>query len=777
MEFTIPIYIEERKEAGRTTARYSVRPLFLEKPLRRGEQLQRALNRLAGDLRQELLQSARRWRHDRLIEWTRNPDLEESELRISLRLKRASAETRFLVVSFPALDRRIAFTPAVPGLWFEFRRGQDLKTRATEVLTRHFRELEKKGDAQINLERIGLQGKARVGFLELNVPIAQATPAEERSRFALLGGERKMSGSEELENVGRSLNALYPDELDRATQRDAEIAELSQLLNSDDRRPILLLGPRKAGKTAIIHETVHRSMTGDRRKYGSRNQVWLLSPQRLISGMMYVGQWEERCEAVIDELSDVAGVLCAENLLDLVHSGGAGPGDSLAAFLLPYLQQGELQLVAEATPAELDACRRLFPAFSDAFQILRLEEFDDASALKALEKVIASRERQTGVEAGHGSAPLIHRLFRRFVPYAAFPGKAVKFLNDAFESCVESGDRTLTHDLLLRRFVDHTGLPELFLRDELPLDYNEALARFNDRIIGQPEACRRATDVITTFKAGMNDASRPVATLLFSGPTGVGKTALARAMAECLFGGTATPPPESPAREMERLIRLDMSEYSLPGSAARLLTGNDGGPSEFIKRVRRQPFVVVLLDEIEKAAPEIFDVFLNVFDEGRLTDRLGRETLFRSAVIVMTSNLGASGSGGLGFGPQSPPSYDDEAMRFFRPEFFNRIDSVVAFAPLERDSILQIAEKELRDLGRREGFTAANLQLVWADKLIAHLADIGFDLKLGARPLQRAIEHEVIAPLARFLVARPGLRDRRIRLNWSSGSGLDLSAD
>jgi len=561
--------------------------------------------------------------------------------------------------------------------------------------------------------------------------------------------------------------------------RASETAELIHRLGSG-KANIILLGPPGCGKTALLAEAVKKlsaEKTGDAEAELRRFRFWLTNGARLIAGMKYLGQWEERCEAVIDELSDVAGVLCAENLLDLVHSGGAGPGDSLAAFLLPYLQQGELQLVAEATPAELDACRRLFPAFSDAFQILRLEEFDDASALKALEKVIASRERQTSVEAEHGSAPLIHRLFRRFVPYAAFPGKAVKFLNDAFESCVESGDRTLTHDLLLRRFVDHTGLPELFLRDELPLDYNEALARFNDRIIGQPEACRRATDVITTFKAGMNDASRPVATLLFSGPTGVGKTALARAMAECLFGGTATPPPESPAREMERLIRLDMSEYSLPGSAARLLTGNDGGPSEFIKRVRRQPFVVVLLDEIEKAAPEIFDVFLNVFDEGRLTDRLGRETLFRSAVIVMTSNLGASGSGGLGFGPQSPPSYDDEAMRFFRPEFFNRIDSVVAFAPLERDSILQIAEKELRDLGRREGFTAANLQLVWADKLIAHLADIGFDLKLGARPLQRAIEHEVIAPLARFLVARPGLRDRRIRLNWSSGSGLDLSAD
>lgn len=315
MDFTIPIYIEERNEKGRATARYSVRPLFHEKPLRRGEQLQRALTRLAGDLRRELLQCARRWRHDRLLDWTRNPELEESELRISLRLKRASAETRFLVVSFPALDQRIAFTPAVPDLWFEVRRGQDLKARAAEVLNRHFRELEKKGDAPVRPDRIGLQGKARVGFLELSVPIAREAPGKTESRFAFRGGDRKMSGSEELENVGRSLNSLYPDELDRATQREAEVAELAQLMSSDDRRPILLLGPDKAGKTAILHEAAYRGMANDRRQYGSRNQVWLISPQRLVSGMSYVGQWEERLLAILNEAGSRDHVLYFEDLI------------------------------------------------------------------------------------------------------------------------------------------------------------------------------------------------------------------------------------------------------------------------------------------------------------------------------------------------------------------------------------------------------------------------------------------------------------------------------
>ncbi len=558
--------------------------------------------------------------------------------------------------------------------------------------------------------------------------------------------------------------------------RAPEVQDLARRLGGQ-KANVILLGPPGCGKTTLLADAVRKLSLEKVEEVDAelkRYRFWLTNAARLIAGTPFLGQWEERCEEVIEELADVSGVLCVESLLDLVHTGGQGPADSLASFLLPFLQRNEVRLVAEATPTELDACRRLLPGFVDAFQILRLEPFDERAALDLLDKAIEAKTRQTDVEAEPGAGALTRRLFARFMPYAAFPGRTVAFLRDAFDRAAEDGSEQVTQDLLLRRFVEETGLPELFLRDDLTLKCADVQNRLEERVIAQPAACREAAEVVTAFKAGMNDTTRPVASLFFCGPTGVGKTALARAMADFLFGGGKASVPADSANG-DRLIRLDMSEYSLPGSASRLTLAPDGGPSDFIKRVRRQPFVVVLLDEIEKAAPEVFDVFLNVFDEGRLTDRLGRETVFRSAVIVVTSNLGAGGSGGLGFGAAAGPSYEDEAMAFFRPEFFNRIDSIVPFEPLETESIRLITEKELRELGQREGFAKSGLRLTWTKALVAHLAEAGFDLKLGARPLQRAIEREVVAPLARFLVERPDLQDAEIRMDWNEGEGMRIA--
>ncbi len=195
-----------------------------------------------------------------------------------------------------------------------------------------------------------------------------------------------------------------------------------------------------------------------------------------------------------------------------------------------------------------------------------------------------------------------------------------------------------------------------------------------------------------------------------------------------------------------------MSEYAGYAAADCLMTRPDGRPSELIEHVRSQPFVVVLLDEIEKASSDVFDVLLGLLDEGRLTDRFGRTTLFTSAVIVMTSNLGAQRGEPLGFG-DAGANYEREVFGAFRPEFFNRIDSVVTFNPLSRETILEITHKELRDLKQREGIAKANINLSFSDELIEHLAEVGFDPRLGARPLQRTIEQLVVTTLARFIVA------------------------
>jgi ATP-dependent Clp protease ATP-binding subunit ClpC len=246
----------------------------------------------------------------------------------------------------------------------------------------------------------------------------------------------------------------------------------------------------------------------------------------------------------------------------------------------------------------------------------------------------------------------------------------------------------------------------------------------------------------------------------------VGKTELARTIAEFLFGK---------GEKRDRLVRLDMSEYSGAGAARRLLGSPGGEPSELIKRLREQPFTVVLLDEIEKADAEVFDLLLGVFDEGRLTDRYGRLTTFRSALIIMTSNLGADRMEPFGLSRSPASNYDVEAMSFFRPEFFNRIDAVVTFAPLSEATIRGIAIAELGRISQREGLAAFRLELRWSDEIVTMVCEAGYDARYGARPLQRAIETLVVTPLAKFLVRRGKLRDATVVVSRGSAGAVEFS--
>src|SRR5262249_53936902 len=285
-------------------------------------------------------------------------------------------------------------------------------------------------------------------------------------------------------------------------------------------------------------------------------------------------------------------------------------------------------------------------------------------------------------------------------------------------------------------------------------------AFFEHEVIGQTDACRAATSAVLTFKAGLNDPARPIGVLLFTGPTGVGKTELSRSLARFLFGA---------AEDSERFVRLDMSEYSLPGSAERLIAGPWGQPSEFINKMRRQPFAVVMFDEMEKADEGVFDLLLSVFDEGRLTDRFGRTTCFQSAVLIMTSNLGAIASETPGFGTGdevASSTYHRAAQTFFRPEFYNRIDAVLSFNALDKASIRRIVIKELNALNAREGMVKRGIRLTWTDRLVNHVVQAGFDSRFGARPLQRVIEKEIVTALALHLNAQQQLRDTQITVDF-----------
>ena len=564
-------------------------------------------------------------------------------------------------------------------------------------------------------------------------------------------------------------------------ERELEVFDLVQRL-TQEKASVIILGEPGVGKTTVLTEAV-RQIEKDLLKMSDtdedfdpatdeknpRYRYWQTNGGRIISGMKFLGQWEERLEEIISELSDIDGVLCVESLLDLVRHGGRAPEESLAAFLVPYLQRGEIRIVSEATAAELDACRRLLPGFANLFQIVRLPEFTADKALTVLTRIAEINVRNLKIEYSANVTNLVYGLFTRFMPYQKFPGKTAQFLTVIFEKAAKARQKEVTSGDVIESFIKLTGLPELFLRDEITLNFEDVTANFEAEVIGQTEACRQVANIVTTFKAGLNDPQRPLGVFLFAGPTGVGKTELAKSLARFFFGASG--------KSEEKIVRLDMSEYNLSGAASRLLTRADGEPSDLIQKVREKPFSVVLFDEIEKADTQVFDVLLGLFDEGRLTDRFGRVTNFTSSVVIMTSNLGAERfvRGDIGFGENENVSSEKEIKAFFRPEFFNRLDAVVHFKPLDKPSLDKITEKEISAVAGREGLTEKGIKLVWTKEITAHLAKKGFDPRFGARPLQRTVETLLTAPLAEFLLQNPTLKDCEIAVNLSDGEHFEFA--
>lgn len=576
----------------------------------------------------------------------------------------------------------------------------------------------------------------------------------------------------------------------QAWERDGELQELIALLKSRQQN-ILLVGETGVGKTALLATAIRQLSlqprasarpTHDSTEAGTAlpidKRFWLTGGSRMISGMKYLGQWELRCEVIVNELAEFGGVLCVENLLDLVSAGGREPTSSVAAFLLPYLQRGELSLIAECNPTELDACRRLLPSLIDVFQIVTVKPFDQRRAVAILNRQASQLQQQFRMEPERDVVEQTERLFRRFLPYQTFPGSTLSFLTDLFSATARRiGDNAnspevsadpihempvakVTSNDLVSLFIERTGLPDFLLRDEVTLSHSDVLKRFRERVIGQDDACIAAADLVTTYKAGLNDPSRPVGTLLFCGPTGVGKTELSKAIADEFFGH---------GQQRDRLIRLDMSEYASYDAAQRLVMRPDGEPSHLIEALRRQPLSVVLFDEIEKASHEVFDVLLGLLDEGRLTDRFGRVTSFRCAIVIMTSNLGSDRQRSIGFDKQKDVPYDKEVREFFRPEFFNRLDGVVIFDPLTQETSRRICERELQLLNSREGLQRRSITLKWTQSLVDQIIARGFDARYGARPLQRTIERLVAGPVAQWIVTQSPLAGSEILLDWQDG--------
>ena len=554
--------------------------------------------------------------------------------------------------------------------------------------------------------------------------------------------------------IGVALHRQAEDDLiERAHHRDREVADLHALV-SQPGACVVLIGEPGVGKSTVLSELVHRVRDPAISKR-DRRPVYFADASRLIAGDGMFGAWQRQCLDVVQECIDAEVVWYLGDLYALLDAGKSAQSNQNVAMLLgPYLTGGRLTVVAEATPASWARVELRDTGFARAFTPYRLEEPDDATRRAIVDRVAETLADETGIEVAPAGRQAVEALCARFRGEGSRLGQTLHFLRRVVDDAAmraEEADATevppLDRRAVVDRFCAESGLPAFLVRDDLPLDPDAVRAFFAARIIGQREAVERMVDLISVVKAGLGDLGRPLGSFLFVGPTGVGKTEMSKALATFLFG------------RPDRLVRYDMSEFVTADSVHRFI-GQSGDEGVLIAQIRRQPFCVLLLDEIEKAHPAVFDVLLQVLGEARLTDEGGRTADFRNAVVLMTSNLGVeTQKRGAGFGASGGArTYREhflaEAARFFRPEFMGRIDHVVPFTPLGADAIDAITDRELDKFVAREGLTQRDLHLELAEDLPDWLAARGVDERYGARPLKRLIERSLAAPLARHLAGR-----------------------
>ncbi len=550
--------------------------------------------------------------------------------------------------------------------------------------------------------------------------------------------------------------------------RGALVQQVRSHLESKDSEPLVLVGPSGVGKTAILQDVARALSAGPEAEV---RPFFYLDASRLIAGTGMFGDWQRQTLDAFAEARSAKVFLHLGRLVDLLDAGkSAHSDDNVAQLLLPTLAAREVAVVTEATPEEWARTQARHHSFARLFTPLVIEEPAPAQLSQTLQAVAAREEKEHGVRVRPDALDEVRSLVRRFRPYGSTLGSCVTFLRRLSANAAHRAQDEVARADVIQQFSVESGVPQELLRDEVPLDVAQVEAFLAARVMGQPEAVRRVARTVTLLKANLADPRRPVGTLLFVGPTGVGKTELSKALAERVFGSR------------DRLLRFDMGEYSGPDALARLM-GDAASEGQLTAAVRRQPFCVVLLDELEKAHPAVFDVLLGVLGEGRLTDARGRMADFRSALIVMTSNLGADTlRAQVGFSEEDRAAqaaqahYLSEVRRFFRPELFNRLDEVVVFNALGKDALGEIVHREVAAVAARSGLARLDVALDTDESLRAQLAAQGFDPRYGARPLKRVLERELVATVATYLAAHPHTGALRLEARQTPGAPLTLKA-
>ena len=626
-------------------------------------------------------------------------------------------------------------------------------------------------------------------------------------------GYRSTSRTPTLDQLGVDLTvAARSDKLDPVIGREQEIQRVVQILSRRTKNNPVLVGEPGVGKTAIVEALAQRIGSGDVPETLQGKRLVTLDMGALVAGTKYRGEFEERLKKVIEEIKSSGNcVLFIDEIHTIVGAGAAEGAVDASNILKPSLARGELQCIGATT---LDDYRKYVerdPALERRLQPVRVEEPSNDDTIEILMGIRSRYEDHHKVDITDEAIRTAATLAARFIPDRFLPDKAIDLIDEAgsrvrlrgsvtptsvkdakesleqvrkekdeaiasqqYEQAAELRDRELRYsdelDTLEKEWQEGLGKDRAVVTEEdiaevvsmwtgipvtrLAAEETERLLHMEQelhkRIIGQDEAIVNIAKSVRRARAGLKDPRRPIGVFMFLGPTGVGKTELVRAMAEFMFGNE------------DAMIRLDMSEFQERHTVARLIgappgyVGYDEG-GQLTESVRRKNYCAVLLDEIEKAHPDVFNILLQIFDAGQLTDARGRRVDFRNSILVMTSNLGSDlikRETTLGFTVKSgdaqttAASYDrmkekvmDEVKRFFRPEFLNRIDATVVFHQLDETEILAIVDL-MMDQVKKE-LDEKKIGLEMTEEAKKHLAEKGFDPVFGARPLRRLIQNEV----------------------------------